>query len=120
MQTGKLEYFHVGEMIIVIYAYRFFKAKCHHHHPHLTEGVEEVRGEKTYCRARVKSASLEVRYCFKGEKKEFQNLHFISFSVFLISAGFMSQCCQSLLFLEMLNAGFSDKAGFPGFTCNCN
>lgn len=84
-----------------------FKAKCHRcFFPTLQiEEVGTVRGEKTCCRVRVKSASLEVKYCSKTwqpqQRKccvcspmfrvgvgEFQPLHFISYSVFPIPAGF--------------------------------
>lgn len=46
----------------------------------------------------------------KGKKKRVSESPFYIF-VLLISAGFTSQCCGSLLFLEIPNAGFSDKGG---------
>lgn len=47
----------------------FFEAKHHLYvFPIFTGEVKAVRGEMTFCRVGVKSASFKVQYCSKGGK----------------------------------------------------
>lgn len=121
MQTGKLQYFYIRETIIVIYAYRFLKQSVtiifsppyrwswDSERWRLAAGSESnVLLLKSSTAPKHGGHSTEVlclQSCAsRGGKKEFQVLHFMYYSVLLISAGFTCLSCGGLLFPEILNA----------------
>lgn len=115
-------------MIIVIYVYRFFKAKDHHHVFPILQVKLRQWEVKTLAAGSESNLFSQGAVLLQRGKKEFQNLHFISFSLFLISAGFTYLSVVKVYFPWDAKCSFflikvvvwCVKAAFPGFACSCN